>query len=309
MKNTKIMKSINSIAGRAGLKLKAHSPEILIVTGVVGAVASAVMACRATTKLSGILEKSKENVDEIHGYMERPDKDKGYTEKDYKKDLLIVYKDTAVDLVKLYGPSVTLGALSITSILASHNIIRKRNAAVSAALAGLDRSFKEYRGRVAERFGADVERELRHNIKSKEIEETVVDGNGKEKTVKKTVGVSGLDQYSDYACFFDAASKAWEKDPEYNLMFLKSQQQYANDLLRARGHLFLNEVYDMIGVPPKKAGQIVGWVYDEKNPVGDNYVDFGIYDVYKENSRDFVNGYEPVIILDFNVDGNILDMI
>ena len=92
-------------------------------------------------------------------------------------------------------------------------------------------------------------------------------------------------------------------------MFLFKQQNYANDTLKARGYLFLNEVYDMLGIPRTKAGQVVGWIYDEKHPIGDNFVDFGIVDVNNERSRAFMNGYERSIILDFNVDGNILDLI
>ena len=65
----------------------------------------------------------------------------------------------------------------------------------------------------------------------------------------------------------------------------------------------------MLGIPRTQAGQIVGWIYDEKHPIGDNKVDFGIYNTYNEANRNFVNGYERTILLDFNVDGNILDMI
>ena len=91
-------------------------------------------------------------------------------------------------------------------------------------------------------------------------------------------------------------------------MFLRNQQQYANDKLRANGYLFLNEVYEMLGIQKTQAGQIVGWVYDDKNENGDNYVDFGMYDVNRSTCRDFVNGYERSILLDFNVDGSILNL-
>lgn len=114
------------------------------------------------------------------------------------------------------------------------------------------------------------------------------------------------DSVSQYARFFDEGSPAWSKDSEYNLMFLKQQQQYANDLLKKRGHIFLNEIYDMLGIPRTKAGAVVGWVYDENNPIGDNYVSFGITD---ERNANFVNGYEKSVLLDFNVDGNIWDKI
>ena len=153
---------------------------------------------------------------------------------------------------------------------------------------------------------------MKYNIKSKEIEETIIDENGKEKTVKKTIEVVDSDQlskYSPYAKFFDETSLGWERDADYNLMFLRRQQDYANEKLKSRGHLFLNEVYDMLGIARTKAGNVVGWIYDEKNPIGDNYVDFGIYDLYDDKKRRFVNGYEKSILLDFNVDGDILDLI
>ena len=150
---------------------------------------------------------------------------------------------------------------------------------------------------------------MKYNIKSQELEETVVDEKGKEKTVKKTVGVVDPNEISDYAKFFDESCAGWSKDPEYNLLFLKKQQNWANDKLKAQGHLFLNEVYDMLGIDRTKYGNVVGWIYDEKNPNGDNFVDFGIYDIYSDRARAFVNGYERNILLDFNVDGPILDLI
>lgn len=301
---TKVTRGLN----KAGFKLKKHSPEILIVAGVAGAVTSAVMACKATTKLNDILEESKEQVDKIHEAMEHPENlPEEYTEEDSKKDLTIVYTQTAVKLLKLYGPSIVLGGLSITAILTSNNIMRKRNIAIAAAYTAVDKSFKDYRGRVVERFGKDLDRELRYNIKKEEVEETIVDEKtGKEKTIKKTIDVAN--EVSEFAKFFDDGCTGWTKDPELNLAFLLKQQAFANDKLKANGYLYLNEVYDMLGIPRTKAGQIVGWIYDEKNPIGDNYVDFGIFDSNKVKNRDFVNGYERTILLDFNVDGNILNL-
>ena len=217
---------------------------------------------------------------------------------------------TGIKFIKLYGPSVALGILSITSILVGHKVLRKRNLALAAAYTAIDKSFKNYRSNVVERFGKELDRELKYNIKSKEVEEIVVDEKtGEEKVVKKTIDVVDPSEYSDYARFFEDGCTGWSKDPEFNLMFLKNQQSYANDLLKTRGHLFLNEVYDLLGIPRTKAGNVVGWIYDEEHPVGDNFVDFGIYDINKPKNRDFVNGYERTILLDFNVDGDILNMI
>lgn len=307
------MKKLNELTrsiNKVGFKIKKRSPEILLVAGITGVVTSAVMACKATTKLNGVLDDAKEQIDKIHQVSENPEsfnvKPEDYTPEDGQKDLTIVYVQTAVKVAKLYGPSVILGALSITSILASNNILRKRNVALAAAYTVVDKSFKDYRGRVVERFGEELDRELKYNIKAQEIEETIVDEKGKEKTVKKTVNViSDTDMPSQYARFFDEGNLGWEKDPEYNLMFLRRQQAFANEKLQTKGHLFLNEVYDMLDIPRTTAGQVVGWTYDPSNPAIDSYVDFGIYNYTRERARAFVNGYESVILLDFNVDGDI----
>lgn len=306
MKNNEIMNTITRKFHRIGFQLKKHSPEILVIAGVVGGVTSAVMACKATTKAGDIIEDTKSQLDIIHKGMEDGNiRGVEYTKEDGTKDLTIVYTQTAVKFIKLYGPAVALGTVSIVSILAGHNITRKRNLALTAAYATIDNSFKQYRNRVIERFGEELDRELKYDVKTKEVEETVVNEDGTESTVKTTVNVIDPNTISDYSRIFDECNPSWSKSPEHNLVFLKQQQNYANDLLKSRGHLFLNEVYDMLGFPRTQAGQIVGWVYDDVNPVGDNFVDFGIYNLDSERARAFVNGYERSILLDFNVDGNV----
>lgn len=306
MKNIK--ESLMQTYKRTELKVRKHSPEILAGVGVVGVIASTVMACKATTKLSYILEESKDQLDQIKTVAVDPAYADKYSEDDAKKDTTITYVQTGVKVAKLYAPSVILCAGSLGCLLASNNILKKRNAALSAAYMTVDKSFKEYRKRVAERFGDEVEKEIRYNIKAKEV--TTVDENGNEvtETVKAMDGTDDPNTYSDYARFFDESCAAWQNDAEYNLTFLKAQQQYANDLLKSRGRLFLNEVYRMLGIDETKAGQVVGWVYNPDNPTGDNFVDFGIYNMQRERVRAFVNGYEPNILLDFNVDGVIWDL-
>ena len=306
---TNFMNSISRKFGRAGLKLKKHSPELLVFTGIVAGAATVVAACKATTKLNGILEESKEQIDQIHNYIETEGYSEKYTEQDSKKDLTIVYTQTGIKVAKLYLPAIGLGVAATACILSGHNILRKRNAALAIAYTTLENSFKDYRGRVIERFGKKLDHELKYNIQSKEIEEIVVDEKGKEKVVKSAVEVIDPSTISDCSRFFDESCKGFTKDPEANLIFLKHQQAYATDKLRARGHLFLNEVYDLLGIPRTKMGACCGWIYDEKNPVGDNFVDFGLYDYSREKVRDFVNGYERVILLEFNHDGDILNKI
>ena len=300
----KLMKTYKKVE----LKAIKHSPEILAGVGVVGVVGSLVMACKATTKLSDVLEESKEQLDKIKEVAADPAYEEKYSQDDAKKDTTITYVQTAMKVTKLYAPSVILCASSLGCLLASNNILKKRNAALSAAYMTVDKSFKEYRKRVADRFGEEVEKEIRYNIKAEEITKVDEDGNEVTETVKVMDGTDDPNSYSDYARFFDESCPAWQNDAEYNLTFLKAQQQYANDLLKARGRLFLNEVYRMLGIDETKAGQVVGWVYNPDNPTGDNFVDFGIYNMQRERVRAFVNGYEPNILLDFNVDGVIWNL-
>ena len=306
MKNLK--EKMVKVYNKSEMKVRKYSPEILAGVGVVGVIASTVMACKATTKLNDILAESKEQLEQIKTVAVDPAYADKYTEDDAKKDTTITYVQTGVKVAKLYAPSVILGVSSLGCLLASNNILKKRNAALSAAYMTVDKSFKEYRRRVAERFGDEVEKEIRYNIKAKEITTVDEEGNEVKETVKVMEGADDPTTYSDYARFFDESCPAWQNDPEYNLTFLRAQQQYANDLLKAQGRLFLNDVYKMLGIDITKAGQVVGWVYDPDCPVGDNFVDFGIYDMSKERVRAFVNGYEPNILLDFNVDGNIWDL-
>ena len=308
MKNIEIVNKAAFAVHKAWFKVKKHSPEILITAGVIGTVTSAVMACKATTKLSDILEDSKEQINQVHNFLEDEKiPESQYSKEDGNKDLAIIYAQTGIKLVKLYAPAVALGALSITGIVASNSILRKRNIALAAAYTTVDKTFKRYRNNVIDRFGEKIDKELRYGIKAREIEEIVVDDDGNEKTVKKTVEAADpVSMYSDYAKIYDAGCNGWTKDAEFNLMFLRHTQAQANDILKRRGYLFLNEVYDMLGFQRTKAGQVMGWIYDEENPIGDNFVDFGIYNTDIEKARDFVNGIERVIILDFNVT-NILD--
>ena len=310
--NKTFVTNMTRVLNRTGLKLKKHSPEILLAMGVAGVVASSIMACKATLKVQDVLDEAKGQLDTIHEVVANPEKADKYTVEDSKKDIAIVYTQTGVKLIKLYGPSIALGIASLSCIIGSNRILNKRNVALAAAYATVDKGFKEYRERVIERFGKELDKELKYNIKAEEVEEVTVDEKGNETVTKKTIQVADLDdpnKYSPYSIVFDDGNPGWDKDPELTKFYLIQQQNWANDLLKSRGHLFLNEVYDMLGAPRTKAGAQVGWIYDEGNDNYDNFVDFGIFNINSRKARDFINGYEKVIILDFNVDGVILDLI
>lgn len=307
MKNIKLPAGINRAVNKVAFKMKKHAPEILVIAGVGGTIVTTVMACKATTKIDEVLAENKEQIAKTKNYVEETGFSDKYTEKDYQKDLTVMYTQRGLKLFKLYAPAIAVGTISITAILAGHNVLKKRNVALAAAYEVVNKNFKDYRGRVIDRFGNELDRELRYNIRKEEVEKTVIDEKtGKERTVKEITEIADIDPSSEYAKFFDESCPGWTKDPEYNLMFLRNQQQYANDLLESRGYLFLNEVYEMLGIQRTRQGQVIGWIYD-KNVL--DKVDFGIYNIANPANRRFVNGYERSILLDFNVDGDILNAI
>ena len=290
-----VPEAVSQTVGRQVLKLNANSPKLLFVGGVVGMVGSTVLACRATLKLEEVLEETQSNLHAARSTRELHE-DK-YSDKDLQKDTALIVFRGALGVAKLYGPAVILGSVSIAALTKSHNLLQERNAALAAAYTAIDKAFEQYRSRVREKYGEDEDMAFRYG--TEEIE--VVNAKGRIET--KVVAKQG--EPSMYARFFDQFSKNWSKEPEYNLVFLRCQQNWANDLLKSRGHVFLNEVYDMLGIERSKAGSVVGWIISHD---GDNYIDFGIYDD-DPRKQDFVNGREGSILLDFNVDGVIYDKI
>lgn len=286
---------VTSKVGRQLLTARKHSPALLFAAGIVGVTATVVLACKATLKLEEVLEEAQDDLERARE-LQSPK----YTEEDRQKDIVLVYVRTGAKIVKMYGPAFVLGALSIASLTGSHIILNRRYLGVTAAYAGLDRAFRQYRERVIGEFGREKDDDFRYGSREMDIVEETKEG-----AVVKTVKRAGLVHASPYAKFFDEGSSCWSPQPGYNLFFLKTSMGIANDQLQARGHLFLNEVYDMLGLPRTSAGAQVGWITGN----GDDYVDFGIFDDTKTGVRDFVNGWNKAVLLDFNVDGIIYDKI
>lgn len=296
-----IVSVFTRVVGRTGLILSKHAPTILTIVGVGGLTAAGVLACKATLKL-------EEKVDEIQeAHCELENAVTSYkNEKDYNKAMYALKFNSAKTLVKLYGPAVTLGVVSVACIFGAHNMMLGRNAAIGMLLKATEGAFSDYRKRLIADAGEAKDRQYRYGITQEMTTEQVTDEKGKTKNVKKSIDIVDPNGASVYARFFDDSNVNWARTPEYNLFFLKSKQNYCNDKLRARGHMFLNEVYEELGLMHSQSGAVVGWVISK---TGDNFIDFGIYELLNRSSRDFVNGYEATILLDFNVDGVIFDKI
>lgn len=289
--------AINNMVTRNVLLAQRSSPGLLLGAGIVGMVGSTVLACRATLKMDEVLDEAKGKL-EMAKTLEHIE----YSESDRKRDISLIYFQTGVKVSRLYAPAFIVGVVSIAALTKSHNILTTRNAALTAAYTALDKGFNQYRARVIEKYGENQDRDFRYGTEQVEV----IDPKTEKKKIVKRVNTT--EEPSIYARFFDQTSSSWSKEPEYNLLFLKAQQNYANDLLHARGHILLNDVYDMLGIPRSKAGTVVGWVLS-RNGTTDDFVSFGVFEGKTDKVRDFVNGREGAILLDFNVDGIIYDKI
>lgn len=311
---------IKTMLSKAKFNLKQATPDILVAAGIVTSVAAAVGFCRQTRKAIPVMDKYGENVEKIHCAHEdaiKPDALVTYDERAYRKDLIDETVRTVGKLGKIYIVPIALEAVSLGCFIGGHGILKDRNVAITAAYAGIASELKGLHERIVERYGEDVDRELTHGVCVREIEEKSIDSaTGSEVTEKKLVTECDRDKndpnyYSPYARFFDETTPGWCDDPECNLYLLREREHEANVKLKNDGYLFLNDVYDMLGFKRTKAGQMVGWTYSRRgeNPYGDNFVSFGLDNVEKSGMRDFVNGHTPYALLDFNVDGKILDQL
>ena len=312
---TNIITKATSMFYKASFALKKHSPTIMVVGGCIGTVGAAVMAVKATPKALDILEQHKKDVETITTLSKDPAfvEQHNYTEQAYKNELTGIYGKTAIELAKTYAPAVVIGGLSIAAILTSNNIMKKRNIALASAYATIDKGFKQYRGRVIERFGEVVDRELKHGVVRKEVEVEEVNENGEVTKTTKTFNIAPDEPVSPYGMYFEeyvineqgekVKNHKWSPNNMYNIKFLKDTESYLNKMLPIKKRIFLNEAYQLLGRPKTKAGQMVGWFYDEECPTGDNFISFGL--PADEELDDYIYNDDFAILLDFNVDGNI----
>lgn len=302
MKLSVLKDVITSKAGRQLLHIQKHSPVLMLGAGIVGVGATVVLASRATLKVQDVLEEHKVWIEKINGVHDGFYED----ENERNRDKFLLYMKTTSKILKLYSPAVIIGLASVSFLVGGHQIQARRNSALMAAYTGLEKAFDKYRKRVVDDLGADKDREYRYGKVDGHYVET--DEETGEETRTPVTRVSS-ETPSGYAKFFDENSTSWsDGEPMYNMMFLRCQQNWLNDRLRAKGHVFLNEVYDALGLERTKAGQVVGWVYGDQGR--DNYIDFGVFDEAMEPQHlDFFTGRENAILLDFNVDGPIYDLI
>ena len=281
---------VTRLAGRAGLVLSKHAPTILTAAGTAGFIGTTVLASKATLKVEETVAEEAALLVKVHEAHEAGK----LSDKDATHDKVVLYARMTTKLAKLYAPALILGAASIVSLATGHGIMLKRNASLAAAYAAVDQAFKTYKKKVESKFGKEA---VLDALVSTPQEDLTKD----EMTLEAVTAVDGV---SPYGVIFDEDNVNWSADEDLAKLHLDCQQQYANDILQTRGHIFLNEVYKMLGFPHTPAGAVTGWVKGQ----GDDFVDFNIFDGMFEGEDK--NGRTVTKwALDFNVDGVMYDKI
>lgn len=290
---TKFTTTMSATFSKVKFQINKHSPEILMVSGIVGLVGAAVWACKATLNSKEIIDSYNWDKNDIEATIRKDGTTEVYTEEEKKSDMTKLKVKTAISIAKEYAPSVSITIVSITAIIVSHNIMRKRALALAAAYATVDSAFKRYRDQVIERYGEEVDKEIRYGVSHKTTQQEITDDKGKKKV--KDVETTEVSVTPDeYTRIFENGNKYHDANNDYIRHFLDSEESRINNLLRANHHVFLNDVFDRLGFEKTKVGQVVGWTY---TPDKDCYIDFGIYMMEDEHKA----------ILKFNPQGYILD--
>ena len=287
--------SITRAFGRTVLFVKSNAHAILTGVGVTGLVATAVVASKETLRIEPIIKDAldyKANADECLEI-------EFYSRKAYVQEIVTIYSRTAGRLLRLYAPAIAIGSVSIAAILASHRIHIHREAGLVAAYTAANEAYSRYRGEVRTELGEEKELEIFNRSQTEVKTVTEIDPEtGEEVSVEKRVAAK-------YIAVFDRNSPYFRHDDDdANLTKVRIVQNFANDRLTINGHVFLNEIYDDLGLPRTKAGAVTGWIYDPNN-LGDHQIQLGFDLDWRLVKPEGIDGF----IINPNVQGVILDYV
>lgn len=265
---SKVGLKLTAKLGKTGIILKAKSPELLIGAGILLVAGGTYLACRATAKAKDVIEARNIEVDEVR-YREAEELEKLDPEcteqeikvirKETKSDIFVANVRCAWGITKLYVPAIALEAAGIGCFLASHGIMRKRNAALMAAYEATDKAYK----RLKEKQSQEALPELKNdeNIIEKKLEEQ-----------KNCPFNSDL---GPWAFVFDENCNIWQ--PKDSVLYdqAKAIERVLTNRLNQGVTIFLNDIRTAFGsdIPgPNLEGQLICW----DKEFGDTEVNLGL---------------------------------
>ena len=154
---------------------------------------------------------------------------------------------TVVETVKAawkpYIPAVVTGASTIACIWGINHLSVKNQASLMSAYALLDNSYKEYRNKVKEIQGEEAEFNIEREIIKSQFNDDMEIQEGK-------------------LLFYDRTSQQFFEDTMEHV--LAAETKFLENL-HNRTYAYLNEYYDILGIPRVEYGYQLGWVATENN--------------------------------------------
>ncbi len=300
-------------------KVKFRSPELLIGAGVVGLVGAAVVAVRR-----GVRWHSAAKAEIVHDLetIKKAEVSPQYTREDKVQDYARVIGKGVWSFTQIYGPSVAAGVASVVSILAGTGVLKGRLAAMTSAAATAQAALERYRSRVREKLGEDADYEFAYEVSAKKAKIKHEDGIKESLVTYHLVPSSGeWMAASPYSRLWDENAMEWCANRDIQFLTLRSLENHFNRELDVRGVVFLNDVYKALGLPMSKDAALVGWIKDYTKPKmaklaaelgrvpGDGVISFGVFENESPSARAYLAGDNNRVVLDFNVDGVIYDLI
>ena len=205
---------MNNMLRKTGKLVKRNAPIIVSTVGAVGVVSTAALAAKATPKALILLQQAKEEKNE---------------------ELLLTEK--VIAMAPAYIPATLVGVATVACIFGAHVLNKKQQAALMSAYALLSSSYQEYKDKVKELHGEEVENQVKNAVANDKYEKEDREDDGKN-------------------LFYDEYSKRFFRAT--NEMVLRAEY-YINKEVNLNYYATLNEFYDLVGLPLTDYGNYVGW--------------------------------------------------
>jgi hypothetical protein len=222
---------------KVGRTVAKHSPAIFTTVGIVGLGATAVLAYKSRDKVQAVVEdiEAKRKLgEEVNRF------------------------DVVKDIVEATYLPITVGTLSVVSIIMSHRVQRKRILTLSGVLAA-EQARNIYFEKKYKKVHGD-EAYANFTTPTDEVEHVEVGKNGKEKI---TVQQVKKDIDHTIGQWYDESQEYASDDHTYNVAFIEAVDSRMQTLLFQRGSLLLNEVREALGFERMRAGALLGWTTED----------------------------------------------
>lgn len=236
----KLLKPLNLKGAAKSLQKTAikQAPALLTIMGISCMVSSTVLAVRATPKALMLKEKAEmEKNGDISAYQE-------------------AQTLTPIELVqtcwRCYAPAFIAGTIGAACLIGANSVHLRRNAALAAAYALSESSFKEYKDKALEVVGEKKENDIRNAVAQNDVQ--------KNPPVESAVIDTG---FGSNLCRDPICGRYFRCDIEK----LKSSLAELNLKLVTDGWVSLNDYYDLLNLPECDIGDDLGWSLNENREV------------------------------------------